>query len=59
MRNLKKARRNTCVLAYKTLCHPKLEYASPTWSPHLLKHKKLIKTEKLSGGVSIIKNMTR
>jgi hypothetical protein len=42
MRNLKKARTKTRLLAYKTLCRPKLEYASHTWSPHLLKHKNLI-----------------
>ena len=38
MRNLKKAKRKTRILAYKTICRPKLEYASQVWSPHLQKH---------------------
>ena len=38
MRNLKKAKRKTRILAYKTVCCPKLEYASQVWWPHLQKH---------------------
>lgn len=38
MRNLKKARTKTRKLAYYTICRPILEYASPSWSPHLVKH---------------------
>ena len=42
MRTLKKARRRTRILAYNTICRPRLEYASQTWSPHLRKHIALI-----------------
>ena len=33
-RNLAFAPRSTKEVAYKTLVHPKLEYAAPIWSPH-------------------------
>lgn len=42
MRNLKRARTKTRTLAYKSICRPILEYASHIWSPHLIKHIKLI-----------------
>lgn len=44
MRSLKKAKTRTRVMAYKTLCRPILEYASQSWSPHLVKHIKLLES---------------
>ena len=44
MRNLKRARPKTRQLAYNTICRPKLEYASHTWSPHLQKHITLLES---------------
>lgn len=42
MRSLKKARTKTKTIAYNTICRPILEYASQTWSPHLVKHINLL-----------------
>ena len=38
MRNLKKARTKSRSICYKCICRPILEYASQSWSPHLVKH---------------------
>ena len=42
MRNLKRARKKTRTIAYKTICRPILEYASQSWCPHKVKNIKLI-----------------
>lgn len=42
MRNLKRARKKTRTIAYKTICRPILEYASQSWCPYKSKHIKSI-----------------
>ena len=43
-RNLACATRNTKDVAYKTLVHPKLEYAAPIWSPYCTTHNQQVDT---------------
>ena len=42
MRSFKRASQRSRTTAYKTLCHPILEYASHIWSHHLAKLKKVL-----------------
>lgn len=42
MRNCKKANPKTRTFAYNALCRPKLEYATQTWSPDLIKNKTMV-----------------